>query len=108
MMRINNRNHYLRVICLYLQPGPVPRVPLISPRARDELHHHQSPALQPVISDIYHIHYDHNATVGTRRFKREMARTILCLLKPSGKLFLVVSECKPVCLKRKNYNIARK
>ena len=58
MMRINNRNHYLRVICLYLQRSPVPRVPLISPRLVMSC---IITRLQPVISDIYHIHYDHNA-----------------------------------------------
>ena len=42
--------------------------------------------LQPVISDIYHIHYDHNATVGTQRSKREMARTIVCLFLTEWKV----------------------
>ena len=86
MMGINNRNHYLRVICSYLQPSPVPLVPLISPRGLSSVMSCIITSLQPVISDIYHIHYDHNATVGTQRFNTEMARTMLCLFKLSGKL----------------------
>ena len=44
-----------------------------------------SPVIQPGISHIYHIHYDHNVTVGTHRSEREMARTILSLFKLSRK-----------------------
>ena len=44
-----------------------------------------SPAIQPGISHIYHIHHDHNVTVGTHRSEREMARTILSLFKLSRK-----------------------
>ena len=92
MMGINNRNHYLRVICLYLQPSPVPL--FRSSESRDELHHHQAPA-----SYLGHLSYSLWSQCDrwdSEIQERDGENNCVPLLNWVESC-LLVSECKPVC-----------